>query len=394
VIHPTENLDAYQLYLRGRNAMRGQQDPKNVQAAIEFYEQALQKDAGFALAYAGISDSSMRMYRISRDPQWVQKALASAQQAQRLDDKLVEIHIALASAYQASGKAAEAIAILTTASQLAPGSDDVMRRLGRAYLATGRKQEAIAAYEKAVAINPYYWVSYNVLGAASVQVGDYKRAEAALRKVIELEPDNAQGYNDLGAAYLQMGRFDDSAAALRKSLELQPTAQTYTNLGIAYAYSRKYDAAVPMFEKAVELSPNAEQWAGNLGDGYRWAGQQEKANAAYDTAISLALKALQVNPRDAVVRANLAMYYAKRGDQAQARKLVAAAREINGANVNLTYAQATVEALGGRPNEALASLEEAIRAGYPVTAAVSDPDLQSVVADARFKQFVNRVTAQ
>ena len=141
--HPTENIDAYRLYLAGRNAMRGQQKVENVQAALAFFEQALQKDGSFASVYAGISDGSLRMYRSTRDSAWIDKALSAAQQARRLDDKLVEAHLSLGSIYQATGKAAEAIAELTVASELAPNSDDVFRRLGRAYLATGRGPESV-----------------------------------------------------------------------------------------------------------------------------------------------------------------------------------------------------------------------------------------------------------
>jgi tetratricopeptide (TPR) repeat protein len=184
-----------------------------------------------------------------------------------------------------------------------------------------------------------------------------------------------------------MGRHDDAVAELKKALEIQPIAQTYTNLGIAYAAAQRYTEAVPMFEKSVELSPNSEQFVGNLADGYRWAGEREKAAATYDKATALALKALQINPRDAVVRANLAMYYAKRGDQSRARRLVGDARAIDRVNVNLAYAQATVEALGGHVTEALDALAEAIGSGYPVAAARNDPDLRSVVSDPRFARI-------
>ncbi len=238
--HPTENIEAYQLYLRGRNAMRGQQDDKNVKAAIGFYEEALKHDAGFARAYAGISDSALRLYRTTKDPAWAEKALSSAQQGQRLDEKLLEVRLALGSVYQATGRTAESIAELTVASELAPSSDDVFRRLGRAYLQSGRGEDAIKAYEKAVAVNPYYWVSYGALGNAHVQLGAYGPGAEALKKVIELEPSNVSGHNDLGATYLQMGRYDEAAAAFTKALEIQPIAQTYTNLGITNAYAGRH----------------------------------------------------------------------------------------------------------------------------------------------------------
>ena len=390
VSHPTENIDAYQSYLRGRNAMRAQQDAKNVLAAIAFYEGALKQDPQFARAYAGIADAAVRLYRLTRENSWLDRALSAALQAKRLDERLVEVRLALGSVYQTTGKTAEAIAELSAASELAPSSDDVFRRLGRAYLATGRGDEAIASYEKAVTLNPYYWVSYSALGFAHLQLGSYQKAIESYLKTIELEPDNVTGHNDLGAAYMQMGRFEEAAASFSRALELQPIAQTYTNLGIAYASAGKHDAAIPMFEKAVELSPNAEMFIGNLGDGYRWAQQPAKAAAAYDRAIALALKDLQVNPRNAAARGNLALYYAKKGDRARAAQMIASARAIDGANVNLAYAEAVIRVLAGDSTAAFAPLEDAFAAGYPLSAAQHDPDLRPLVSLPAFNSLANK----
>jgi tetratricopeptide (TPR) repeat protein/TolB-like protein len=394
VVRPTENVDAYQLYLKGRNAMRGQQNPKNVQAALDLYEQALKHDPAFALAYAGISDSALRLYRATKEAPWAEKALSSALQAQQLDEQSIEVHLALGSVYQATGRTAEAIAELTRAASLAPSSDDVYRRLGRAYLASGRGNESIRAYERAVQINPYYWVSYNALGVAYLQTGAIDKAVDALKKVIELEPANVNGHNDLGAAYLQMGRFRDAVPAFQTALKLQPTAQTYTNLGISYAYSGKLPDAVLMFEKAASLSPNSEMLAGNLGDGYRWAGHKEKAAAAYDTAIALALKDLQVNPNNAIAKGHLALYYAKKLDNARAQKMMADARAVDKTNVGLMYSEAIVHVLGGRTPEALTSLEAAVAAGYPVAMLQSDPDLKVLVSEPRFKALESKSVAK
>jgi len=64
--HPTENFDAYDSYLRGRNAMRASRNPKNVTAAIGFYEQALKRDPRFALAIrrAGLTRPSMYLLKM------------------------------------------------------------------------------------------------------------------------------------------------------------------------------------------------------------------------------------------------------------------------------------------------------------------------------------------
>jgi len=65
--HPTENIEAYDLYLRGRNAMGGQLKVGNVETAIGYFESAIKKDPSFALAYTGMADASLLMYREKKD---------------------------------------------------------------------------------------------------------------------------------------------------------------------------------------------------------------------------------------------------------------------------------------------------------------------------------------
>ena len=196
--HPTENIEAYQLYLRGRNRMRGQQDPENVKSCYWSLRRGL--EAGCWLRPSICWDFRRRTAALSHNQgsqSWAQKALSSALQGQRLDERLLDVRLALASVYQATGKTAEAIAELTIAAKLAPSSDDVFRRLGRAYLSTGRGEDAIRAYQTAITINPYYWVSYGRRCRRTCN-SDVTKAAERLKKVIELEPENASGYNDLG----------------------------------------------------------------------------------------------------------------------------------------------------------------------------------------------------
>ena len=384
VIHPTENIDAYAAYLRGRRAMRGEQNMANVQAAIDAYKDALRQDPSFALAYAGIADSSLRMYRTTKEAHWANDALSAAQQADALDDKLVEVHIALGNVYQATGRTRESMVELEKATELAPNSDDAFRRLGRVYLSAGRARQAIDAYRKAVDVNPYHWVNSDTLGAAYLQLGKYPEAIDAFQRVIQLAPDNVNGYNDLGAVYLRTAQYDKALQAFRHALTLQQIPNTYTNLGIAYADAGRFAEAVPMFEKAAEMQPNAEVFAGNLADGYRWAGQREKAAAAYDKAIALALKAVQVNPRDAATRGNLALYYAKKGDAGTARRFMREARAIDPKSADLQYNEAVMSALLGDTDRAFADLHDALEAGLPLSSIETDPDLRGLRTDPRF----------
>jgi adenylate cyclase len=76
--HPTENVDAYDSYLRGNNALRGPLNAKSIQSSIDYYNTALHKDPKLALAYTGLADASLRMYYENKDTFWIEKALNAA----------------------------------------------------------------------------------------------------------------------------------------------------------------------------------------------------------------------------------------------------------------------------------------------------------------------------
>jgi len=386
--HPTENIEAYDLYLKGRSAMRSQQDVKNIQSAVGLYEQALKKDPNFALAYAGVADASLVMYHEKKDSFWSQKALAAAQQAERLNDNLPEVHFSLGNVYTASGKGAEAVSELKRALQLAPNSDDGYRGLGKAYLALGQKDLALQAYQKAIDLNPYYWVNYNYAGLAYSDLGEYDKALTAFQRIIELEPDNSFGHLNTGMVYFQQGKYDQCIPFFQKSLQIQPHSMAYSDLGTAFFYLKRYAESVPMFEKAVEMNPNDSMLVGNLADAYRWYNQLDKANATYDRAIALSFKQLQVNPRDASVLDGLGLCYAKKGDAIQALDFMRRARAVSPDDVGIIYDQAEVFAITGRTAEALKALREALRKGYSVEQAKSDPELIALQGTAEFAKLV------
>lgn len=389
-VRPTLNAAAYDLYLRGRETLRSSTTPERIQAAIALFEQSLERDPSLALARSGIADAALHMYRETRDRAWADRALQSAESAVRVDATLPEVHFALGSVYEQVGRQAEAIQVLRKALEMAPGSDEAYRRLGIAYLRAGNAREAIAALARAAEINPFYWANHNALGAAYLHTGDYARSVESNRRVVEMEPDNVNGWNDLGAGYLQLGRFTEAADAFNKAIALEPVPEAYTNLGIAHYYAGDFALAVADFAKAVGLSPNNEQFVGNLADGYRLAGDLARANEAYDRAIELAYKELAVNPLSAITRSNLALYHAKQGRHAEAQRFMREARSMDPANVNIVYGQALVDALGGRPSEAMTALGEALGAGYPAVIARADPDFATLKDTAAFKALMRR----
>lgn len=389
-MHPTEDVAAYDLYLQGRNAIRGSQGLQQTQAGIRFFQDALKKDPNFALAYTGMADANLAMFKDTKDINWAQKALAAAQQAEHLNGSLAEVHLSLGSAYSAAGRNAEAIEELKQALTLAPNSDEAYRRLGNAYKLAGNKAESINAYQSAVSANSYYWYNHIALGGAFLKFGDSEKALQEYRRATELAPENASGYTNIGVVYYNRGQWSESITYFQKALAIQPDGDVYSNLGSAYFFLKRFDDSVKMYEKAVELSPKDEQLMGNLADAYRSSGRTDQANATYDKAIALTYEQLQLNPRSAEAMSDLARYYAKKGDGEHALQYIRQARAISPSDVQLIYWEAQVDALTNRPEEALKTLREAFQKGYSSQEALNDPDLGKLQSLPEFLKLVNQ----
>jgi serine/threonine protein kinase/Flp pilus assembly protein TadD/TolB-like protein len=386
--HPTENVKAYDLYLQGRNTLRNGHSQDDYHQAVALFDQAIDKDPNFALAYTGLADSSLRMYGETKESIWAQKATLAAQHAEQLSNNLPEVHLSLGSVYSVTGKNTEAVTELKKALELAPNSDEAYRNLGDAYSRSGQTDEGIAAYQKAIAANAYNWLNHGALGKAYFELGDTAKALPEFQKVIELAPDNPLGYGDIGSLYLRDGKWSESIPEFQKALALAPDSSTYSNLGTAYFFLKNYDQATKMYEKAVAMTPNDEVLLGNLGDSYRWSGHSDQAGAAYSKAISLAFQELQVNPRSASIMGDLGLLYAKKGDATNALQYTKQARSIKPDDPQLLYSEAQVETMIGKPEEALKPLKEAMAKGWPAQEAWNDPELQKLQALPQFSQLV------
>jgi eukaryotic-like serine/threonine-protein kinase len=387
-LRPTENVAAYELYLKGRDILRGKRDVKRVQSAVDLYEQAIKKDGGFVLAYAGLADASLVMYNLNHDAAWSQKALSAAQHAQTLNDEIPEVHFSLGNVYSATGKTAEAIVELKRALTLAPNSDEGYRRLGDAYMTAGKQDDALQAYQQAIDANPYYWLNHNKLGGVYFQLGQHQKALDEYQRVVELSPDSPLGYTNIGAVNFQAGKWNNAIIAWGKALKIQPSEILYTNLGTAYLYLGHSTDAVAMFQKAVDLSPKDDVAVGDLADGYRASGDKAKAKANYEQAIALALRALGVNPQDATTLGNLAYYYAKNGDSKKGLDFIRRARSIDANDNELMYKEAVIDAIAGQQADALANLRAAFQKGYSVEQAKNDPELKTLATNPELDKLI------
>jgi len=191
---PTENLEAYNLYLQGRyfwNQLRGRKD--DLDKSIEYYKRALEIDPNFALAYSGIATTytTYAWYGYSSRRDVIPLAKEAAMKALEIDNTLGEAHAELAFA-----------------------------RL--------------------------------------VIDWDWSESEKGFKSGLELNPNYARGHNLYAWLLTDLGRFDEAIEESKRSHELDPlSVRIWVDYGRRYYFARDYDNAIEEYRKVLEVFPNS-----------------------------------------------------------------------------------------------------------------------------------------
>ncbi|HET8542160.1 MAG TPA: protein kinase [Anaeromyxobacter sp.] len=390
-LEPVRAPGAWEFYLQGRGYLQRYDRVENLDSALAVLDQALARDAGYALAHAGKAEAHLRRYEATRDRRSLALARDSARRAVELGGDVAAVQLTMGLVEAAAADHGAAIRSFRRALELEPGNADVHRELARAYDGAGRPAEAEATHRRAIELRPDSWSAYKDLGAFYNRHGRLEEALPLFQRVVELTPDNYAGYANLGGVLLRLGRRAEATRALERSLALRPTARAYSNLGSVHFYDRRYREAAELYRKAVELGgADARLW-GSLGDAERWAGRADEARRAYRQALALAAKDLELRPRDAELRSRMAIHESALGDRARAMAHVEEARRLAPEDGLVLFRSALVYEEAGRREQALAAVRGAIAAGYSTVEIAGAPPLEALRRDPRYAVSAPRV---
>ncbi|MBK9516381.1 MAG: protein kinase [Anaeromyxobacter sp.] len=359
------SLEAYDLYLRGRAALRRPATRQTLEEATRLFERAIAADGRFAVSYAGLCDAWLARFTFARAAADFERAEQACQVALDREPQAAAVHQALASLHLAAGDADRAGREFTQAASLATNPVEALLGLARAVEASGRTAEVEAIFERARQADPSDWQVARQVGNFLFRMGRHAEAATVYAEVVTRTPDSASAHGNLGAARYLAGDFQGAVAALETSVALGPTQGALSNLGSAAFYLGRFEEAAARFRKAAELAPGDHVYQGNLGDALTFAGgRAAEAAGAYRQATALAEQQLAINREDDDTRSDLARYQARLGRAERARQLRDEALRRAAGNLYVQYNAALVSLQLGALDEALAALERAVALGY------------------------------
>lgn len=218
----TENVEAYQLYMRGRFHI-AKLTPPDLRASIPYFEQAIELDPEYALAYTGLSQA-YGVLGITGDlatNEAFPKAKAAEQRALAIDDSLGEAHIASCMGkfwYDWDWQSAESSCV--RALEIDPNNADFHGYFAQVLSSLGRHDEALAHAKRAQELNPLNLGQSAIHGQQLLYAGRVDEALVQLRKTSELEPRFWMPYGVATSAYIEKGMYEEAIAEWRKEIEL------------------------------------------------------------------------------------------------------------------------------------------------------------------------------
>jgi adenylate cyclase len=222
---PTDNLEAYDYFLRGWAEYQRVTKEAHAQAR-QMFEKAIELDSQYAAAYAVLGGLYWWQWAVqwTQNPQSLEQAFALAQKAVTLNDSLPLAHTLLGHVYQWKKQHEQAIIEAERAITLDPNCAACYAELGQILNLAGRPAEAIRMVEKAIRLDPQTAVRYAAyLGRAYRLTERYEEAIAAFKKILSVNPNLLGPHAELVVIYNELGQEKEARTEAAEILRISPT---------------------------------------------------------------------------------------------------------------------------------------------------------------------------
>jgi TolB-like protein/cytochrome c-type biogenesis protein CcmH/NrfG len=294
----TANMEAHDLYLRGRFLWQ-KRTPESLTKAGAYFQQAVELDPGYALAYVGLAEARALLIEYGAAPSrdTLPKAKEAVRKALEIDERLAEAHGALGflAIYEFDWPTAERE--LRRAIELKPDEASAHHRYALVLTMQGHCKDAQGQAEKASQLDPTSLVISAYVGITFYCARDYGRAIEQEKKTLELDPRFVVARNYLGLSYLGQGRYAEAVQELEK---LEATNRYIGDLGHAYGVAGQREKALRLLSELDARSRTEYVTPTVRGLFYLGLGEKEQALDWLEKAVAEGdwrLRLLKFDPR-------------------------------------------------------------------------------------------------
>ena len=254
-VEEQKQLEAYRLYLRGRNAWN-KRTPEGLQQGIDYFQQAINTDPNYAAAYAGLADcyNMQVIYGVDQPKEGFPKAKEAAVKALEMDETLAEAHTSLAFIkFRWDRDRVEAEREFQLAIKYKPTYAPAHQWYSSYLVALERFDEAVAEARRTQELEPLSFIASSHLGWILYLSGRNDEAIATCTKILNLDPNSFPARRYLGLAYEQKGMYPQAVEEFQKGVKLSGSPLMLALLGHAYAASGKTAQARQVLTDLHEL---------------------------------------------------------------------------------------------------------------------------------------------
>jgi DNA-binding winged helix-turn-helix (wHTH) protein/TolB-like protein/Tfp pilus assembly protein PilF len=254
-VEEQKQLEAYRLYLKGRNAWN-KRTPEGLQQGIDYFQQAINTDPNYAAAYAGLADcyNMQVIYGVDQPKEGFPKAKEAAVKALEMDETLAEAHTSLAFIkFRWDRDRVEAEREFQLAIKYKPTYAPAHQWYSSYLVALERFDEAVAEARHTQELEPLSFIASSHLGWILYLSGRNDEAIATCTKILNLDPNSFPARRYLGLAYEQKGMYPQAVEEFQKGVKLSGSPLMLALLGHAYAASGKTAEARQVLTDLHEL---------------------------------------------------------------------------------------------------------------------------------------------
>ncbi|HEX7572744.1 MAG TPA: protein kinase [Bacteroidota bacterium] len=354
-VKPTENVEAYTDYLKGREFYYRYHRADN-DTATELFKKAIALDGHFALALAGLGDSyAQRAGKFGYPEAWVDSSIAISQQAIALDPALGEAYKALSLGYEFKGWLQKTGDVLQKAYALNPKYVPTLGNMGFNYLMRGKPDEALPWLLKAIALDPAFVFQYFGVGDAYTHLGEYPTAEQWLDRAIALQPDLIYAHSKICDLAIIRGDYRKAEEHARRILAIDPE----DGVGLNYAgdvalFQGHLEEGRKLYERAVGRQGMTEETprrnSTRLGFILLKLGEAKLARAMLDRSIRDDEDALSRGNEWYAIPLDIACVHAVRGETQEAIRWLQKAQDAGWTESAIAMKDPLMEGLRKNPN--------------------------------------------